>query len=229
MAGWYENKLRELGLLKGDTLFIRVGMLLRCPTLYLASDRVDSIMYRGIEIHEIAQTIGRKLGYLPEYEVRLELGDKLVLVGHIDLLHPETHTLVEVKTTRDPEKKVYNEYLLQVSIYKWMLEKLSGEQWHPYILLVHDVSLFNDKLRPDIEVALLTATKHPVWTIEYSTVNLVAPTTTNPEKLVQEKTSLYYKQFRRNKTLPRIPGKYCEWCPLKDKCSEYLNPSEHSI
>lgn len=224
--GWYEEKLRELGLLKGDTLFIRVGMLLRCPTLYLVSDRVDSIMYRGIEIHELAQRIARRLGYLPEYEVRLELDRKLVLVGHIDLLHPGTNTIVEIKTTRDPEKRLRSEHLLQVSIYKWMLEKLSGEEWHPYILLVHDVSLYNPDLRADIENALATAPKHPIWTIEYSTVNLVAQPTHNPERHVYEKANLYYKYFKKNKTLPRIPGKYCEYCPLKQKCTEYLKASQ---
>ena len=226
--GWYEEKLRELGLLKGNTLFIRVGMLLRCPTLYLVSDRVDSIMYRGIEVHELAQRIGESHGYLPEYEIRLDL-DGVVLVGHIDLLHPETRTIVEVKTTRSPEKRVYNEYILQVNIYKWMLEKLSGEKWHPYILLVHDPSLYSPDLRPDIEDALVKAKNHVVWSIEYKTLNLVIPpTTSNIEDYVKSRIKHYHKTFKKNKTLPRIPGRYCEWCPLKDKCREYLE-SENNI
>lgn len=216
---WYENRLVELGLLRGNTLFIRVGMLLRCPTLYLVSDRVDSIMYRGVEVHELAQRIGSRYGFLPEYEVRLDLDDKLVLVGHIDMLNPKDKVIIEVKTSRS--KKVKPEHLRQARIYSWMIKTLDGEKWATYILLVHDPSLDQD-LRADIEDALIKAKEKTEWTLEYKTLLLTpVPYSETIGAYVKERARHIANTFRKRNTIPRIPGAYCEHCPLNLKCREY--------
>ena len=228
---WATRRLRELGILGEDgKLYLRVGLLISCPAFYLAETPITNQIYYGTETHRFIQRILQEYGFIPEYEVRYEYSDNIVLVGHPDAVNNDNRIVFEIKTTR--LKRPVEKYRLQLAIYKYMLERLTGKRWKAYFLFIREPvsELSSPKIKRELEVLVENLLSDNVF--------LLPPTKTvqlhhlprlhiDIELYIDDRIRFLKRAFEKG-IAPRIPGEQCEKldCPLREKCREYMEWKE---
>jgi len=79
----------------------------------------------GNGVHEALQDYLGRRGWRAEVEVSVPISG-FRLVGHADLFHPDTDTVVELKTTSKLPERPYHSHLLQLNSYIYMLKARQG-------------------------------------------------------------------------------------------------------
>ena len=179
------------------------------------------------------QRRARLRGWIPEQEIRIEdFIPGVILVGHPDLIHPELHKVVEIKYTK--LKKPPQEYRLQLSAYKYMLEELTNTSWETYFLFsaVPLTELKKQQLHIEVEKALQLIEQDTSNTLKVQELKYIKvlhykyPIRNIKEILLKNAREL--KKYLDKGIAPRKPSKLCIIldCPLRTGCREYIEWSK---
>ena len=114
----------------------------KCKAGNHARAEVNYDMFRGKAIHEYLQRRFEREGWIAEFKLSkylddVKVGDKRVMIiGHVDLYHPDTGVIVELKSSQWSDK-ISESYVIQAGTYAYILHEMGLRVTNVHVIKIN--------------------------------------------------------------------------------------------